>query len=62
MAPKLYMHPASGPSRAVLLCAKYIGLELDLEIVDLFAAEQLTPAFQKVSVFYSLIILIIKYL
>nr|QVK45131.1 GSTe7 [Pagiophloeus tsushimanus] len=34
MAPKLYYMPPSPPCRAVLMVAKAIGLELDLEIVE----------------------------
>jgi hypothetical protein len=34
MAPKLYLMQASPPCRAVLMVAKAIGLELDIEEVD----------------------------
>lgn len=52
MAPKLYMILASPPVRAVLLCAKAIGLELELEEVDLFSGEHLKPEYLKVNINY----------
>lgn len=50
MAPKLYMLPASPAVRSVFLCAKAIGLELDLVVVNLFKGEHLTPEYLKVSI------------
>lgn len=49
MAPKLYMIAASPPVRSVLLCAKAIGLELDLQEVDLVNGDHLKPEYLKVS-------------
>lgn len=49
MAPiKLYYSELSPPSRAVLLTAKALGLELDLKEINLAAGEHLKPAFLKV--------------
>lgn len=48
MAPKLYMTILSPPVRAVLMCAKAIGLELDLEEVDLLKKDNFKPEYIKV--------------
>ncbi|XP_066254316.1 uncharacterized protein [Euwallacea similis] len=47
MAPILYGTPASVPFRAVLMCAKAIGLELEIKLVDLFKGEHLELDFVK---------------
>lgn len=47
--PILYYAELSSPSRAVLLTAKTIGLELELKPVNLIAGDHLTPEFIKVS-------------
>lgn len=49
MAPKLYMLPASPAVRSVLMCAKALGLDLDLKTVNLMNGEHLTPEFLKVN-------------
>lgn len=49
MAPKLlYYIPRSSPVRAVLMTADALGVELDLELVDLLKKEQRKPEFVKV--------------
>lgn len=45
----LYHFPPSAPSRGALLAAKAVGVEVDVQIVDLFAKEQLSESFIKVS-------------
>lgn len=47
--PILYYVNLSPPSRAVLLLAKYLGVDLDLKVVNLLAGEHLTPEYRKVS-------------
>ncbi|EFA06571.1 glutathione S-transferase 1 [Tribolium castaneum] len=49
MALTLYHFPPSAPSRAALLSAKAVGVKVDVQIVDLFAKEQLKPDFVKVN-------------
>ncbi|KAK4877116.1 hypothetical protein RN001_009622 [Aquatica leii] len=49
MAPKLYYNEVSPPVRSVLLTAKAIGLELDLEQINLFAGEHLKPEYLKIN-------------
>nr|APX61031.1 putative glutathione S-transferase epsilon class member 3 [Leptinotarsa decemlineata] len=49
MAPKLYWILASPPARAVVLCAKQLGIELDLIEVDLLNKEQFKPEFLKMN-------------
>jgi len=44
-----YYAPLSSPCRAVLMCAKAIGLDLDLKPVNLLAGEHLTPEFKKMN-------------
>lgn len=51
MAPKLYMVESSPPVRSVLICAKAIGLELELEELDVFKGAQNTPEYLKVNIF-----------
>ncbi|PSN32392.1 Glutathione S-transferase 1-1 [Blattella germanica] len=43
----LYYKPGSSPSRAVLLVAKALGVELNLKFVDLMAGAQMKPEFIK---------------
>lgn len=49
MVVTLYHFPKSGPSRGALLAARAVGVEVDLQIVDLFKKEQMTEDFLKVS-------------
>src|SRR5262245_56308436 len=44
-AMKLYFHPASTTSRPVALFAADHGIELQYQVVDLFAGEHAQPAF-----------------
>lgn len=44
----LFYRPLSPPSRAVLLTAKAIGINLDLKDINVLKGEQLTPEFRKV--------------
>lgn len=48
MAITLYHFPLSGPSRGALLTAKAVGVDVDVQFLDLFAKEQLKPDFIKV--------------
>lgn len=48
MPPKLYMHEVSPPSRAVLITAAALGLDLELHVVDLMKGEHKTPEYLKV--------------
>ncbi|XP_054711353.1 uncharacterized protein LOC129220944 [Uloborus diversus] len=41
----LYLLPASGPCRAILMTANHLGIEVNKKNVDLFAQEQLKPEF-----------------
>lgn len=45
----LYHFSRSGPSRGALLAARQVGVEVDIQNVDLFQKEQLKPEFLKVS-------------
>ncbi|KAJ3663904.1 hypothetical protein Zmor_008122 [Zophobas morio] len=54
MAPTLYITPASPPVRSVLMAAKTIGLNLDLQQVNLFKEEHKTPDFLKMNPQHSL--------
>lgn len=45
----LYMAPASPPVRAVLLCAAYLGITLDLKEINVMGGEQLKPEYLKVN-------------
>jgi glutathione S-transferase len=49
MGVTLYHFPPSAPSRGALLVAKALGIDIDVQIVDLFAKEQLTADFVKVN-------------
>lgn len=42
---KLYYHPASTTSRPLALFAAESGMTLDLQVVDIFAGEQMKPAY-----------------
>lgn len=46
---KLYCHPASTTSRTVMLFVAEAGIELEMQIVDLFTGEQYSPAFEGVN-------------
>ena len=46
---KLYFHPASTTSRVVWLFALDQGVELDYQVVDLFAGEHMKPEFAKIN-------------
>lgn len=46
--PILYYIDWSPPSRAVLLAAKIIGIELEIKVVSLLDAEHFKPEFLKV--------------
>lgn len=49
--PILYMHPVSPPSRAVLMTAAALGIELEQKSVDLLSFEHMKPEFIKVIAF-----------
>ncbi|XP_057656002.1 glutathione S-transferase 1-like [Diorhabda carinulata] len=49
MAPTLYYILASPPVRSVLLCAKAIGVELNLKEVDVLNGEHLSPEYLKIN-------------
>ncbi|KAJ8924595.1 hypothetical protein NQ315_000745 [Exocentrus adspersus] len=49
MAPKLYIDKLSPPCRAVLMCGRAIGLDLDIVEVDLLGGEHLKPEFLKLN-------------
>ncbi|KAJ8971671.1 hypothetical protein NQ317_011901 [Molorchus minor] len=49
MTPKLYMQRVSPPSRAVLMCAKSLDLELDLIEIDVLKMENVTPQFLQIN-------------
>lgn len=44
----LYHFPPSAPSRSALLVARALGIDVDVQVVDLFKKEQLKPEFIKV--------------
>ena len=46
---KLYFHPISTTSRPITLFAADHGLQLDYEVVDLFAGEQVQPAYRAIN-------------
>lgn len=48
MGPKLYMMPESAPSRAVLLTAKALNIELELINLDVANGAHLKPDYLKV--------------
>lgn len=47
----LYYHPATPPSRAVLMTAKAVGVDPNLKIIDVMKGESLKPEFVKVKSF-----------
>lgn len=49
MGVTLYHFPPSAPSRSALLVAKAVGVDVDLQIVNLFAKEQLQENFVKIN-------------
>lgn len=48
MGVTLYHFPPSAPSRCALLVAKAVGIDVDVQEVNLFSKEQLNPDFVKV--------------
>src|SRR3990170_6920835 len=46
---KLYCHPASTTSRPVMLFAAETGIDLDLQVVDLFTGEHLKEPFAAIN-------------
>lgn len=51
MAPKLYMFKPSPPVRSVLLCAKALGVPLELKEVNLLKGEHLADEYLQVNTF-----------
>ncbi|XP_060520264.1 glutathione S-transferase 1-like [Cylas formicarius] len=47
MAPKLFMNSLSPACRAVLMCAQEVGINLELNVIDLTKGEHLKPEFLK---------------
>ncbi|KAJ8924596.1 hypothetical protein NQ315_000746 [Exocentrus adspersus] len=50
MAPKLYIDKLSPPCRAVLMCGRAIGLDMDIVEVNLLGGEHLKPEFLKLPI------------
>lgn len=48
MGVTIYHFPPSAPSRGALLAARAIGVDVDVQIIDLFKKEQLKEDFIKV--------------
>lgn len=48
MVVTLYHFPLSAPSRAALLVARALGIDVDIQLVDLMKKEQLKQDFVKV--------------
>ena len=46
---KLYYHPASTTSRPVMLLVAEAGIEVDMQLVDLFTGEQYQPAYEGIN-------------
>jgi glutathione S-transferase len=46
---KLYHHPASTTSRPLMLFAAESGLQLDMQVIDLFTGEHYKPAFEDIN-------------
>ena len=46
---KLYFHPVSTTSRPIVLFAADHGIELEYQVVDLFAGEQAQPAYRAIN-------------
>ena len=49
--PIVYVTDGSAPSRAVLLTAAALGVEVEVRQIDLLNGEQYTPEFVKVLIF-----------
>jgi len=49
MVVSFYYMDLSPPCRSVMLLAKYIGLDMDLKVTNLFTGEHLTPEFLKMN-------------
>lgn len=49
MGVTIYHFPPSAPSRSALLAAKAVGVDVDVQIVNLFAKEQLQESFVKIN-------------
>ncbi|XP_017776902.1 PREDICTED: uncharacterized protein LOC108562908 [Nicrophorus vespilloides] len=45
----VYFFPASPPSRAVILLAKFLGLIINAKVTNIMAGEQMTPEFLKMN-------------
>ncbi|GIY96183.1 hypothetical protein CEXT_48901 [Caerostris extrusa] len=43
----VYLAPASGPCRAVLMAAKYLGVDANQKTVNLMTGEQMKPDYVK---------------
>jgi len=46
---KLYYHPASTTSRPIVLFAAENGIELDLQVIDVFTGEHYQPAYEAIN-------------
>ena len=46
---KLYYHPASTTCRPIMLFAAETGLDIDLQIVDLFTGEHVQPPYEQIN-------------
>ncbi|XP_059059082.1 glutathione S-transferase 4-like [Achroia grisella] len=46
---KLYHFPVSGPSRGALFAARFIGVPVEVELIDLFKKEQLKDSFVQIN-------------
>jgi len=49
MGVTLYHFPPSAPSRGALLAARAVGIDVDVQTINLFAKEQLQPDFVKIN-------------
>jgi len=45
----VYLASASGPCRAVLMTAKYLGIDVNQKVVNLMAGDQLKPEYIKMN-------------
>lgn len=55
---KLFHTPGSPPSRSVLMTIRNLGLEVDIQIVDLATGEHLTPEFVKLNPMHQVPVLV----